>query len=46
VVRGPLAGARGILVRVKTNYRIIISIDAIMRSVSVEINESDIEPLF
>jgi len=46
VVRGPLAGARGILVRVKTNYRIIISIDAIMRSVSVEIHEADIEPLF
>ena len=46
VVRGPLSGARGILVRVKTNYRIIISIDAIMRSVSVEVHEADIEPLF
>jgi len=46
VVRGPLAGARGILVRVKTNYRIIISIDAIMRSVPAQIHEADIEPLF
>lgn len=46
VVRGPLAGARGLLVRIKANYRIVISLDAIMRSVSVEINEADIEPLF
>jgi transcription antitermination factor NusG len=46
VVRGPLTGAKGILVRAKTNCRIVISIDAIMRSVSVEVDESDIEPLF
>ena len=46
VVRGPLAGAHGILLRVKTNCRIVISIDAIMRSVSVEIDEGDIEPFF
>jgi transcription antitermination factor NusG len=46
VIRGPLAGARGILVRLKTNWRIVISIDAIMRSVSVEVDESDVEPVF
>lgn len=46
VVRGPLTGARGILLRLKTNCRIVISIDAIMRSVSVEIDESDVEPIF
>jgi len=46
VVRGPLAGAVGILVRLKTNFRIVISIDAIMRAVSVEIGESDVEPVF
>jgi transcription antitermination factor NusG len=45
VVGGPLAGARGILVRHKTNARIVISIDAIMRSVSVEIDEGDIVPV-
>lgn len=45
VVGGPLAGARGILVRYKTNARIVISIDAIMRSVSVEIDEADIVPM-
>ncbi len=46
VMRGPLTGARGILVRQKTNCRIVISIDAIMRSVAVEIDESDVEPIF
>lgn len=45
VVRGPLLGAQGILQRVKTNARIVISIDAIMRSVSVEINETDVVPV-
>jgi len=46
VVRGPLNGAQGILLRVKTNWRIVISIDAIMRSVSVEIDEADVAPVF
>jgi transcription antitermination factor NusG len=44
VVHGPLAGARGILVRVKTNWRIVISIDAIMRSVAIEVDEGDVVP--
>jgi len=46
VVHGPLTGARGILVRNKTNCRVVISIDAIMRSVSVEIDEADVIPIF
>jgi len=46
VMRGPLTGAQGILQRLKTNSRIVISIDAIMRSVSVEVDETDIVPLF
>lgn len=46
VTRGPLSGAQGILLRVKTNWRIVISIDAIMRSVAVEVDETDVEPLF
>ena len=45
VVRGPLFGAQGILQRVKTNARIVISIDAIMRAVSVEIDETDVVPV-
>jgi|SRR5690242_13337809 len=46
VVHGPLAGAKGVLQRLKNNCRIVISIDAIMRSVSVEIDESDVEAIF
>jgi transcription antitermination factor NusG len=46
VARGPLSGAQGILMRVKTNWRIVISIDAIMRAVSLEIDEADVVPMF
>jgi transcription termination/antitermination protein NusG len=41
---GPLAGANGILVRRKDNFRVVLSIDLIMRSVAVEVDEADIEP--
>lgn len=45
VVYGPLSGAQGILVRRRSNARLVISIDAIMRSVSVEIDEADVAPI-
>jgi transcription antitermination factor NusG len=41
---GPLAGAEGILVRRKEKFRVVLSIDAIMRSVAVEVDEGDVEP--
>ena len=41
---GPLAGAQGVLVRRKDRFRVVLSLDLIMRSVSVEVDESDIEP--
>jgi len=44
VRHGPLAGAKGIIIRKKEHFRIVISIDAIMRSVALEIDEGDIEP--
>ena len=44
VVCGPLCGAQGILIRRRNNCRLIISIDAIMRSVAVEIDEADVMP--
>lgn len=45
VVSGPLSGARGILVRRKKNdCRLVISLEAIMRSVCVEIDEADVAP--
>ncbi|MHB8217450.1 MAG: transcription termination/antitermination protein NusG [Candidatus Sulfotelmatobacter sp.] len=41
---GPLAGAQGILIRRKDRFRVVLSLDLIMRSVAVEVDESDIEP--
>lgn len=44
VVNGPLAGLAGILVRKKTNLRVVLSLDLIMQSVAVEIGMDEIEP--
>jgi transcription termination/antitermination protein NusG len=41
---GPLAGAQGIVMRRKDKFRVVLSIDLIMRSVAVEVDEADIEP--
>lgn len=43
VVRGPMAGAQGILSRKKDRYRFVISVDVLMRSVAVEVDASDLE---
>ncbi len=40
---GPLQGLEGILVRKKKLSRFVISLDLIMRSVAVEIDEADLE---
>jgi transcription antitermination factor NusG len=40
--RGPLAGCEGILVRRKGNYRVVLSLDLIQRSVSVDVDASDL----
>ena len=45
IVRGPLRGAKGILVRKKSVYRIVLSLDLIMRSVAVEVDAADVEPI-
>jgi transcription antitermination factor NusG len=44
VKSGPLAGLEGLLLRKKKHSRFIITLDLIMRSVSVEINFADLEP--
>jgi len=41
---GPFAQAQGILLRRKDRFRVVLSLDTIMRSVSVEIDEAEIEP--
>jgi len=43
IAYGPLAGMRGILVRRKDRLRVILSVDLIMRSVAVEVDEANIE---
>jgi transcription antitermination factor NusG len=40
---GPMAGAQGILIRRKDKFRLVLSIDLIMRSVAVEVDEADVE---
>lgn len=42
VVSGPLTGISGSIVQFKNRDRLVISLDAIMKSVSVEINQSEV----
>lgn len=44
VVRGPLEGMQGILLRKKNLTRVVLSLDLIMRSVAVEIDPSELTP--
>jgi len=44
IVAGPLAGMEGILTRRKHEYRVVLSIEAIMRWIVVEVSEFEIEP--
>jgi transcription antitermination factor NusG len=41
---GPMQGLEGIIVRRKDRCRVVFSLDLIMRSVAVEVDESDVEP--
>jgi transcription antitermination factor NusG len=45
VIRGPLQGAEGILVRKKNIFRMVLSLELIMRSVAVELDAADVAPL-
>jgi len=42
---GPLEGREGILVRRKGSLRVVLSIDLIQRSIVVDVEVADIEPL-
>lgn len=44
VVSGPLEGMRGILVRRKGEFRLVVSLDLIMRSVIADVDVADIRP--
>ncbi len=45
VVRGPLAGLRGILVREKDAWRVVVSVELLQRSVAVEIDREMLAPV-
>lgn len=45
ILRGPLAGISGILVRAKNLCRVVLSLDLIARSAAVEIDAADLEPM-
>jgi len=42
---GAMIGVEGILVRRKNDFRVVLSLDAIMRSVAVEVDADDVEPI-
>jgi len=45
VKSGPLMDAEGVMIRRKERFRLVLSIDLIMRSVMVEVDEADAEPI-
>lgn len=45
VLRGPLAGMEGIVLRYKGKFRLVLSIELIMRSVVVDLDARDIHPI-
>jgi len=46
IIGGPLAGFEGLLVRKKGDLRLVLSVGLIQRSVMVDVDATDIEPLF
>lgn len=45
VIAGPFMGAEGILLRRKSGLKLVLSISAILRSFTVEVDGSDVEPI-
>jgi len=45
VVAGPFEGIQGTLVRRKASLRVVVSIQAIQRSFTIEVDESEVEPM-
>jgi transcription antitermination factor NusG len=45
ITNGPMSGLEGVLVRKKNDYRVVLTLELIMRSVSVEIDIADLEPV-
>lgn len=45
VIRGPLTGIEGTLLRVNSQSRLTVSVDLIQHSLAVSVSRSDVEPL-
>ncbi len=45
ICRGPLQGMTGILLRRRNGFRIVLSLDLIMRSMMVEVDAADVVPI-
>jgi transcription antitermination factor NusG len=45
ITTGSMAGVEGILVRKRNQFRFVLTLDAIMRSVAVEVDGNDLEPV-
>jgi transcription antitermination factor NusG len=45
VKNGPFTGRKGILLRKKGNLRLVLSIDLIQRSVVIDVDAADVEPI-
>lgn len=45
VIRGSLEGVQGVLVRKKSLYRLVLSVEMLAQAVAVEIDAADIEPV-
>ena len=45
IVRGALEGTEGLLLRKKGMFRLVLSVGLIMRSVAVEVDATDVEPI-
>jgi hypothetical protein len=45
VKNGLLANSEGIMIRRKEGFRLVLSINLLMRSVMLEVDEADVEPL-
>lgn len=44
IYRGPLQGLEGILVRVKSHWRVVVSVTVLQRSLAVEVDRDAIAP--
>ena len=42
IIAGPLAGISGVILEFRQRHRLVISVDIIMQSVSVEIDQSEV----